>query len=77
MPFFDVHAGGNGAIIAIGWSGGWRADFSRKGDEINIKTGLQNAEFYLKDGEKIRTSYGNRAVGFTSKRRNDKKNKRI
>ena len=56
MPFFDVHAGGNGAIVAIGWTGGWRADFLRSGDNINIKTGLQNAKFYLKDGEKIRTT---------------------
>lgn len=56
MPFFDVHAGGNGAIVAIGWTGGWRADFTRTDDNINIKTGLQNAEFYLKDGEKLRTS---------------------
>ena len=56
MPFFDVHAGGSGAIVAIGWTGGWRADFANINNDIHIKTGLQNAKFYLKNREKIRTS---------------------
>lgn len=56
MPFFDVHAGDNGAILAIGWTGGWKAEFTREGEKIDVKAGLQNAEFYLKDKEKIRTA---------------------
>ena len=55
-PFFDIHTRCEGAIIAVGWTGDWRADFTRKGDDIGIKTGLRNAKFYLKPGEKIRTS---------------------
>lgn len=56
MPFFDVCASGDGAIVAIGWTGGWRASFEKLSDGINVKTGLQNTKFYLKPGEKIRTS---------------------
>lgn len=55
-PFFDIHTKADGVIAAIGWTGNWRADFERKDDKIQIKTGLQNAEFYLKKGEKLRTT---------------------
>ena len=37
MPFFDVHAGDKGAILAIGWTGGWKAEFAREGEKINVK----------------------------------------
>lgn len=56
MPFFDATASGNGCIAAIGWTGSWKADFARCEDGIQIKTGLAEAEFYLKPGEKIRTT---------------------
>ena len=56
MPFFDVHAAGGGAMIAIGWTGSWRTEFSRHENGVRVKTGLQKTSFYLKDGEKLRTS---------------------
>ena len=56
MPFFDVTASGDGCIAAIGWTGDWRADFSKGDEGISIKTGLKHARFYLKPGERIRTS---------------------
>ena len=55
-PFFDIHTKYTGAILAIGWSGDWRADFTRNGDKIEIKTGLKRAEFYLEPHEKLRTT---------------------
>lgn len=56
MPFFDVTANGCGYIVAIGWSGDWKAEFSRREDGISMKSGLKETNFYLKPGEKVRTS---------------------
>ena len=56
MPFFDVTASGSGYIVAIGWTGDWRADFTKCEDGVAIKTGLKYTHFYLKPGERIRTS---------------------
>lgn len=56
MPFFDVNQDLRGAIIAIGWTGSWKAEFTKLKEGINVKTGLQNAEFYLNSGEKVRTT---------------------
>lgn len=56
-PFFNVSVNGMGAMVAIGWTGGWRAEFANENNTgIHIKTGLKEAEFYLKPGEKIRTT---------------------
>lgn len=56
MPFFDVTAGGAGYITAIGWTGGWKAEFSREDAGIRMRSGLQKAEFYLEPGESLRTT---------------------
>ena len=56
MPFFDVCANNKGYILAIGWTGSWKADFERVDEGVSVKTGLQKTCFYLKSGEEIRTS---------------------
>ena len=56
MPFFDVTANGCGYIVAIGWSGDWKAEFSRCDGGISMKSGLKETNFYLKPGERLRTS---------------------
>ena len=56
MPFFDVTANDAGYIIAIGWTGDWKAEFAEQEDGILVKTGLKETNFYLKPKEKIRTS---------------------
>ena len=56
MPFFDVTANDAGYIIAIGWTGDWKAEFSEREDGVSVKTGLKETNFYLKPNEKIRTS---------------------
>jgi hypothetical protein len=33
MPFFRISADGSGAMIAIGWTGGWKAEFSNVDNE--------------------------------------------
>ena len=56
MPFFEVAQGGRGAIVAIGWTGGWRAKFTDAADGVHVEAGLGKARFYLEPGEKLRTS---------------------
>lgn len=56
MPFFDVTASGSGYIAAIGWTGDWKAEFSKCDYGIQMRSGLKKTRFYLKPGEKIRTA---------------------
>ena len=56
MPFFDVTASGSGYITAVGWTGDWKSEFAKFDLGIKMKTGLKETMFYLKPGEKIRTS---------------------
>ena len=56
MPFFDITALGNGYIAAVGWTGDWKAEFTKCDEGIQLKTGLRETKFYLKPQEKIRTS---------------------
>jgi len=56
MPFFDVTANDKGYIAAIGWTGDWKAEFSVQESGVLMKTSLKETCFYLKSGEKIRTS---------------------
>ena len=55
-PFFNVHKQGKGYIVAIGWTGQWHCKVSRDESSVSIRTGIENAGFYLQPGEKIRTS---------------------
>ena len=56
MPFFDITVNNAGYILAIGWSGDWKAEFTECDEGVRVKTGLKETKFYLKSGEKIRTS---------------------
>ena len=56
MPFFDVTVNDAGYIIAIGWTGDWRAEFAECDNGVRVKIGLKETHFYLKPGEKVRTS---------------------
>ncbi len=58
VPFFTLTSKGKGAVVAIGWTGTWKADFKYDyNGRASVKTGLQNkTNFYLEPGEKIRTS---------------------
>jgi len=56
MPFFDVTDGKSGWIVAIGWSGDWRAEFSRTATGVRVRTGLRRCHFKLLAGERVRTA---------------------
>ncbi|MBO5022997.1 MAG: alpha-galactosidase [Clostridia bacterium] len=55
-PFFNIHRCGEGAIIALGWTGQWHTDFGCAEDHMEVKTGIEGLNFRLFPGEKIRTS---------------------
>ena len=55
-PFFEITQGGQGEIVALGWTGDWTASFSNEEGGVRVRAGLRNARFYLKPGEKVRTS---------------------
>ncbi|MBP5665841.1 MAG: alpha-galactosidase [Clostridia bacterium] len=57
MPFFDIYLPGHGLIVAIGWSGQWKATFTHQdGQAVRICSGLEYTSFKLRAGERIRTS---------------------
>ena len=56
LPFFTLKSEGRGAIAAIGWTGGWKAEIQSIDTSLDFRSGLQNARFYLKPGEKLRTT---------------------
>ncbi len=55
-PFFNIHRQNKGVVFAIGWTGQWTCSIERSNISVNIKSGVENAEFYLLPGEKVRTS---------------------
>ena len=56
MPFFNLCADNSGTMLAIGWTGSWRASFTECEEGILASIGLSKTNFYLKKGEKIRTA---------------------
>lgn len=57
FPYFNLEHGNGGTILAVGWSGTWRADFVYEGSDVLYKgQSVLNLRTYLKSGEKIRTA---------------------
>ena len=57
-PFFNIHKQGSGYFFAVGWTGQWNARFYRTEDAVRIRAGVENTNFRLLPGEKIRTCSG-------------------
>lgn len=57
FPFFNIESlAGQGAMVAIGWSGTWIADFERTGgNSLSLTSGMKSLETYLHPDETIRT----------------------
>jgi alpha-galactosidase len=45
----------SGFVLAVGWSGQWKAGFSRSGDELRVTAGMERVALRLHPGESIRT----------------------
>lgn len=55
MPFFNVDLGGEGLVIAVGWTGEWAAEFIRNAeDRIELRAGMAATHLILHPGEEIR-----------------------
>lgn len=55
MPYFNLAAQGGGLIVAVGWTGDWKASFElRSGGKVRVTAGLKRARFKLKPGEQVR-----------------------
>ena len=56
MPYFNLEGHDRGVILAIGWPGQWKVDFSYVRDKgVVINAGQQLTHFRLYPGEEIRT----------------------
>ncbi len=57
FPYFDLVHGDGGTMLAIGWAGTWRSEFSNEGDITMWKAGNCNDfDAVILPGEKIRTA---------------------
>ncbi len=54
-PYFNLDAGGQGVLIALGWPGQWQAKFSRANGAAHVVGGQETTHFRLQPGEEIRT----------------------
>jgi alpha-galactosidase len=56
LPFFNFEAKGEGAVVAVGWTGEWAASFSHPaGSDIRVRAGMALTHLKLLPGEEIRT----------------------
>jgi alpha-galactosidase len=55
LPFFNVDAGAQGVICAIGWTGDWTANVYRTDTEIRMQAGMARTHLKLLPGEEIRS----------------------
>lgn len=55
LPFFNLQLGEGGVICAVGWTGGWRAEFGRSEEGVTLRSGMTRTHLRLHPGEEIRT----------------------
>lgn len=55
MPFLSIAHDRGGYIVAIGWTGDWRAEIRRTGEGVCLRAGMKNAHFRLHPGEAVST----------------------
>lgn len=56
LPFFKIDKSNGALVLAIGWSGQWRANFACPDSKnLNVKAGLDLTHFLLRPGERVRS----------------------
>ena len=57
LPFFNIEAPGKqGVMVAVGWTGSWRADVSQVDEKtVHVSSGMGKMHLVLYPGEEIRT----------------------
>lgn len=55
LPYFNLASDGGGLIVAVGWSGDWKATFNLLGEgKVRVTAGLARSRFKLRAGERVR-----------------------
>lgn len=55
MPYFNLAADGGGLVVAVGWSGDWKASFTALGGgRVRVRAGLARSRFRLRPDEELR-----------------------
>jgi alpha-galactosidase len=55
MPYFNLASDGGGVIVAVGWTGDWKASFTSLGaGRVRVEAGLKRSKFKLPAGEEVR-----------------------
>ena len=56
FPFFNIATdGGRGAMLSVGWTGTWFANFTLTDGKLKNTSGMKNTDLFLYPGESIRT----------------------
>ncbi|MHA1179976.1 MAG: alpha-galactosidase [Alphaproteobacteria bacterium] len=56
LPYFNIQIPHEGWILAVGWTGLWKADFTQDAQgRLGVRAGMQKTHFRLKPGETVRT----------------------
>jgi alpha-galactosidase len=56
LPFFNVASAERGIMVAIGWSGQWKATVQRRGPRrLSLAAGMARTHFRLRPGEEVRS----------------------
>jgi alpha-galactosidase len=55
MPYFNLASESGGLIVAVGWTGDWKASFELQANgKVRITAGLKRTRFRLAPGEEVR-----------------------
>jgi len=55
MPYFNLASESGGLIVAIGWTGDWKASFElQESGGVHVTAGLKRTRFRLAPGEEVR-----------------------
>ncbi len=56
LPFFNLKGADGGWVLAVGWTGRWKAGFVQEpSGAVRVWAGMQATRFHLKPGERVRT----------------------
>jgi alpha-galactosidase len=55
FPYFRIDTGRGAVIVAVGWSGQWKADLDCRQDRLQLSAGLEKTHFKLHPGEEVRS----------------------
>lgn len=56
LPFFNLHAGDRGLMLAVGWTGSWAAEFCADANNVvQARAGMERTRLRLHASEEIRT----------------------